>query len=359
MKPKPQNQKQLKAHQLRKYLVAMVLLLICLLSLLSLWFINTPPQNLQTGLLSTSQTHTGEVLHNSLDLSLAAKAQYPSSALSVAQNLGVEGGIKEQVVRFGVPVDGLNEYGLLMLPTAAAPAKGYPVIILLHGYFKPADYSTVASYISDMEFYARNGFAVIKPDLRGQGLSAGQGVATSAYYSMDYNTDVMSLISALKDTSYIDKTNINLWGHSMGAYLALRASVLSKDIKNTILLSGPVGSLKQLYLSYVPPSDENNPQALKVRSSVFVKYGTPGENAVFWKNASPSNFLNQSNCVYQIHVGQLDGVVPPELSSDLDSQLSDLHRTHEYYVYADGRHSLAAQRPQIWARSLALLRKTD
>lgn len=359
MKSKAQHQKQPNNHQFRKHLVAVVLLLVCLLSAFSMLFISAAPQKHEQGLLVISQTHAGEVLHNSLDLSLAAKAQYPSSALSTVQDLGASDGIKEQVVRFSVPVDGLREYGLLMLPAATPPAKGYPAIILLHGYFNPDEYSTTLGYLSDMEFYAKHGFAVIKPDLRGQGLSAGHGMATSAYYSMDYNTDVMSLISALKDTSYIDKTNINLWGHSMGAYLALRASVISKDIKDTILLSGPVGSLKQLYLSYVPPSDENNPQALKARQAVFVKYGTPGENAVFWKNASPTTFLNQSNSIYQIHVGQLDSIVPPELSADLDLQLSRLHRTHEYYIYTNGNHGLAPQRALIWSRSLELLQKTD
>ena len=317
------------------------------------------PRDREIGQLAGSQTHTGEELRNSLDLSLASKADYPSSALSLVRDLGVDAGVKQQIVRFSVPADGLSEYALLVLPTTAQPSQGFPVIVLCHGYTNPAAYSTTLGYLSDMEFYARNGFAVIKPDFRGQGLSSGHGVATSAYYSMAYNTDVMSLISALKDTSYVDKSKINLWGHSMGAYIALRASVMSKDVKDTILLSGPVDNLKQLYVSYVPPSDENNPQALLVRQAIFNKYGTPAENSSFWKNASPATYLNQSNSFYQIHVGELDSVVPPRLSADFDSQLTALHRSHDYYVYADGKHSLATQRPLIWSRSLALLRSNN
>jgi len=246
---------------------------------------------------------------------------------------------------------------LLMLPNTPKPTNGYPVIILCHGYINPDEYLTAEGYLSDMAFYASHGFAVVKPDFRGQGLSSGQGLPEGAYYSMAYNTDVMSLISALKQTSYIDKTKINIWGHSMGAYIALRASVISKDIKNTILLSGPVGSFEQTYLSYVPPSDENNPEALRVRNQVFAKYGTPADDQSFWKNASPTNFLNDTNSRIQIHVGALDSVVPPQLSADLNDDLNNLHINHEYYLYQDGRHGLMLQRSLIWARSLSAFQK--
>jgi uncharacterized protein len=311
----------------------------------------------QTGQLDENQTSAGENLNRSLDLRLAAKAAYPSSPLSVVKDLGVSGGIKTQTVSFTVPTDGLREYGLMMLPATPKPANGYPAIILCHGYINPQEYLTSEGYLSDMNFYASHGFAVIKPDFRGQGLSLGQGQAEGAYYSMVYNTDVMSLISSLKQTDYIDKTKLNLWGHSMGAYIALRASVISKDIKNAILLSGPVGSFKQTYLSYVPPSDENNPLALRIRNQVFSKYGTPAEDTAFWKNASPDSFLDKTSTNIQIHVGSLDPVVPPELSADLDADLNGLHIAHQYYVYQDGRHGLMLQRSLIWSRSLAVLQK--
>lgn len=310
----------------------------------------------QNGQLDVNQTSRGENLHTSLDLRLASKAAYPSSPITLVKDLGVSDGVRSQIISFSVPDDNLTEYGLMYLPASAKPAAGFPLVILCHGYIKPADYSTTLGYTNDMSFYARNGFAVIKPDFRGQGLSADQGVADSVYYSMAYNTDVMSLISAVKDTSYLDKNNINLWGHSMGAYIALRAAVVSPDIKTAILLAGPAGSLNQDYISYIPPSDENNPVALKTRQAAFSKYGTPGENTVFWKYASPTTFLANTSTNFDINVGLLDPVVPPALSADLDANLTALHRSHEYYVYDQGRHNLFEQRPQIWSRSLVVLK---
>jgi dipeptidyl aminopeptidase/acylaminoacyl peptidase len=226
---------------------------------------------------------------------------------------------------------------------------------LLHGFDDPTNYSTEHGYNLDIQFYTSHGFAVLKPDYRGQGESKDSGLPDSAYYSMAYNTDVMSLISAAKQTSFIDSKNLNLWGHSMGAYIALRAAVLSKDIRNIILLSGPVDSLKEMYLSYVPPSDANNPYALATRNAVFAKYDTPSEDSRFWYDATPNNFLYRVTANTQIHVGLADGIVPPKFSADLDQALTQNNIHHEYYAYPNGRHSLIDQRSQIWERSLQVL----
>jgi len=310
----------------------------------------------QTGQFNFGETYYGENFYRSLDLTLAAKSNYPSSAVEVVNNIGTRDGVTEQTFSFKVPLDGLIENGLLMKPAGRPPAGGYPTIILCHGYANPARYATLYGYLNDMRFYASQGFAVFKPDYRGQGLTARQGVATSGYYSMDYNTDVMSLIAALKKTDFVDKSKINLWGHSLGAYIALRAAVLSPDIKNVVLLSGPVDSLSKMYVRYIPPSDENNLNALKTRSRIFAKYGIPSDNNRFWKNASPINFLPQIKAYLQINVGLLDQTVPPQFSANLDKALSQRHIKHDYFAYQNGDHSLVAERPQIWERSLKILK---
>ncbi len=312
----------------------------------------------EVGVFPPGATYNGANYHNDLDLTVASRASFPSAPLGVIKSLGSPGGIPEKIVSFKVTDDNLTEYGVMTLPPGKMPAKGWPAIILCHGYTNPARYSELGTYISDMRFYSTHGFAVIKPDYRGQGRSLHAGQANSGYYSMAYNTDVMSLISSLKQTGFIDKSNLNLWGHSFGAYIALRAAVLSPDIKNVIMLSGPVDSLSKMYLSYSPPSDENNLNALKTRQDVFNKYGPPTENTIFWRNASPINFVSLIKAHLQIHVGEQDQIVPPVFSADLDAALTKAHISHGYYTYKDGQHSLSAQRPQIWSRSLQLLQPT-
>jgi len=309
-----------------------------------------------SGELQTQSKTSGAAFSDSLDLRIARQNNYPSSQLVIVKDYGSIGGISEKLISFKVPVSGLTEYGLMMLPDKEKPPTGFPAIILCHGYSNPGRYKTTTGYLSDMRFYAEHGFAVIKPDYRGQGASINQGRADSAYYSMAYNDDVMSLITSLKQTPFIDRSNINLWGHSMGAYVALRAAIVSGDIKNLILLSGPVDNLYKMYLSYIPPSDENNLNALKTRQDVFNKYGTPAENIAFWRSASPLNFVQFIIAKVQVHVGLLDKVVPPEFSASLDLELKNANITHGYFVYPEGAHSLLNERPAIWDRSLQILK---
>lgn len=322
------------------------------------WFFITgsyQKQPLQTGRLALGQAYTGEDYSKSLDLRIAARAVYPSSAISQVKDLGATSGVEQKVISFRVTTDKLLEHGLMYLPATKAPAGGYPVIILCHGYYNPEQYDTLTGYTADMQFYAQHGFAVIKPDFRGQGLTLLQGQPEGAYYSMDYNTDVMSLISAVKQTSYLNKRDINLWGHSMGAYIALRTGVLSPDIKNLILISGPLGDVKDMFQNYMPASDKDNPVALKLRESILIKYGTPTTNPKFWNATSPEHFASKLTANVQIYVGAKDIVVPPAFSAELNSALDKAHISHQYYVYADGDHGLEAQRPQIWQSSLSAL----
>lgn len=291
--------------------------------------------------------------YDSLDLSLARQASYTNGPIKVIKDFGTANGVHKELVNFDVPKDGLSEYGLMTLP--AGQAKNYPVLILCHGYSSPQAYSTLESYIGDMNFYSQHGFAVIKPDYRGNGFSLSYGLPTGAYYSMAYNTDVMSLIAAIKSTNYLNKDNISLWGHSMGAYIALRAAVLSADIKNLILLSGPVGTPQDMYADYQPISDNNNPLALEVRDQELQAHGTPLSNPEYWNKVTPLSYLKDIKAHVQIHVGTADKVVPPKFSADLDRILNRDHIAHQYFIYKGGHHGLGQQRGLIWSRSLTLL----
>jgi uncharacterized protein len=355
MKSRPHTPTSKKKTSRKLKVFSGVILLLAVLGAVAFIVYGFRHEHKEAGQFGISDTYIGENLSQSLDLKLASRASYPSSTLTTAKDLGFVDGLHEQIFSFGVMIDHLTEYGLMLTPPTAPPPKGYPTIILLHGFANPSRYSTEAAYLPDMQFYANHGFVVVKPDYRGQGESAGHGLPNSAYYSMDYNTDVMSLITALKQTSFIDKSNISIWGHSLGAYVGLRASVLSPDIKDVILLSGPIDSLKQMYLTYIPPSDELNPYALITRNEVFSKYGTPADESRFWDDASVTNYLSQIHAYIQIHVGLKDKTVPPKFSADLNSALVEDQIKHQYFVYADGNHSLGDQRDLIWTRSLQLL----
>lgn len=295
--------------------------------------------------------------YHSLDLGQAGNASYKNLPVNREKDLGIAKNARTYIVSFKVPKDDLIEYGLMTMPTTSRPKTGYPVVVLMHSYSAPQSYSTLGAYLDDMQFYSQHGFVVIKPDLRGQGLSLPDGTANGAFYSMDYNTDTLSLIAAIQKTNYLDAKRINLWGHSMGAYVALRAAVLSPAVKSVAILAGPVGDLADMYGSYEAVSDQNNAAAAETRANVIDQYGTPLSNPDFWVKASPIRYAGRTKAYFQIFVGSNDKTVPPQFSADLDAALTKANKTHAYYVYPDGDHGLVNQRPDIWQKTLTVFEK--
>src|SRR5581483_1017026 len=292
-----------------------------------------------------------------LDLRVAGTAVYNDGPIKKLTNLGPDHKANRQLFSFAVPADHLTEYGLLTTPQTPPPPGGYPVVILIHGFIVPSAYSTKKAYLSDMEWYSRHGFAVLKPDLRGQGLSIHAGQPEGAYYSMAYNTDVLSLISAVQNTAGLNAGNITLWGHSMGAYIALRAAVLSPAVRTVILLSAPAGYVQDMYQDFKPRSDYANPAALKIRKQVLKENGNPLNNPTFWNYTSPLNFLADTRAYIQIHVGAKDTVVPTKFSADLNSALNELQLPHAYYIYPNGDHGMLSVRGQVYTRSLQAIER--
>src|SRR5204862_429242 len=92
---------------------------------------------------------------------------------------------------------------------------------------------------------------------------------------------------ALSQLSYLNIKNISVWGHSMGAYIALRAAVVSSDIKNVILLSAPVGTIKDRFIQYRTISDLDNPVAIRIRNDQFSLHGNPLSNPGYWGPTDP------------------------------------------------------------------------
>jgi dipeptidyl aminopeptidase/acylaminoacyl peptidase len=296
--------------------------------------------------------------YKNLNIGEASKVAYSNTSIIKAKEIGISDSVDQSIFTFKVPKDNLSENGLMTLPTTPEPAGGYPVIVLCHGYANPWEYSTTKAYLGDMEFYSQNGYAVLKPDYRGQGLSLSSGSPDGAYYSMSYNTDVLSLIAAIRKTPYLNKNDINLWGHSMGAYIALRAAVLEPSIKNVILLSAPAGFIQDMYSSYTAISDAQNPTANEVKAEQLQAHGTPVTNPLYWDKVSPLTYLSRVNAHIQIHVGTNDLIVPPHFSQDLNTVLDKFNKPHSYYVYQGGKHGLIPERSAIWTRSLQLLNQT-
>jgi pimeloyl-ACP methyl ester carboxylesterase len=215
------------------------------------------------------------------------------------------------------------------------------VIVLVHGYITPS------SYISDEPFYsawaadfARRGFLVVKPDLRGHGAS--WGVPEGAYYSAGYVSDVLNLTSSLADYPTADTHRVAVVGHSMGGHVALEAALVRPDwFKAVVLAASATGPQAEMYARWHANSDFGNPVTLGVRERVIGLFGEPNADSAFWQAANPYRFLGDLRMPVRIYHAMDDDTVPYDFATELDAALKAAGRTATLQSYADGGHSLA------------------
>jgi dipeptidyl aminopeptidase/acylaminoacyl peptidase len=281
---------------------------------------------------------------------------YPASTLTEVRSDGDQGGYVNTVVSF--VSDGLTEDALMSMPDSSRPAAGWPVIVMCHGYIDPRTYRTDdASYAQFIAAFARAGYLVLKPDYRGHGSS--QGVPEGGYLSPVYTYDVLNLVSTLRADPRVDPHRIGLYGHSLGGYEALRAMVVSPDIRAVTLMAGVVGSLDDIFYHWPQPAQPTAPPPpvqQQVARSVIASNGTPHTRPDFWNSASPINYLAGGTAAVQIDMDVSDSAVPKLFSDHLDAALVAAGRTVQYITYPGDDHQFIRNRATVLANMVAFFR---
>lgn len=135
---------------------------------------------------------------------------------------------------------GNKEYVLISTPKVTKPAEGFPVIIILHGHIPIEKYSTINSYKTVFNNYARSEFVVVKPDLRAHDRSEKGLNYNSRITQVYFKEDILALVAELKSNLDIDAKNIFLMGHSNGGSTTLRLLTTNSNLFNAALLWAPV-----------------------------------------------------------------------------------------------------------------------
>ncbi|HSP65656.1 MAG TPA: alpha/beta fold hydrolase [Candidatus Deferrimicrobium sp.] len=295
---------------------------------------------------------------NPLTIAAMRARAYPASSLTTVRSDGDLGGYVNTVVSF--VSDGLTEYSLLSTPDGPRPAAGWPVVIVSHGYIDPRTYRTDdGSYAQFIATFARAGYMVLKPDFRGHGQS--QGVAEGGYLSPVYTYDLLNLISTVKADPRVDRTRIGMFGHSLGGYEALRAMVISSDVKAVVLMSAVVGSLNDIFFNWHPvtstPTAPPPPVQQKVAQSLIAAKGTPRTDPDFWNSASPINYVSFSSAAVQIDEDVNDSQVPKLFSDHLDAALRAAGTSVvDYQTYPGDDHQFTRNRTAVLVNIMAFYR---
>jgi len=239
--------------------------------------------------------------------------------------------------------DGLKVYTLLSIPNTPAPANGFPVIIVNHGYINPQGYDTVSSYKSITDYFSQKGYLVLKPDYRGNGKSE---IDNKALMRFAYPIDVMNLISGIPSIKEANSNSIYLWGHSMGGEVTLEVLEIignsddfSKSIKAAVLWAPVTDPLKWFSRQNLPRLEESVITPFPY-SKTFQILGKPEDNPKLWESISPLSYLGDIKIPVQIVHGTNDETVPYQWSIELFNDLKSLSKNTRLNLYDNANHNL-------------------
>jgi uncharacterized membrane protein/fermentation-respiration switch protein FrsA (DUF1100 family) len=275
---------------------------------------------------------------------------YQKSDITIEKEVSGSGNFKSFVVSF--ISDGLKEYALMNIPNSEKPTNGFPVLVIDHGYIQPNLYDTVNSYKSESDYFANNGFLVIKPDYRGNGNSE---ITDQSLMRFAYPIDVLNLLSSLSNISEANSNQVFLWSHSMGGEVTLEVlESIAKDKDFPIKISGAIfwapvtDPIKWFSISHLP----SLPEAIVTPypyTQTFQILGTPEKNPQLWQSLSPLNYLkNLTNVPLFLQHGTADTTVPYSWSVELSNDLKQLNKPVQFISYANDNHNL----PLHWSEAI-------
>lgn len=206
---------------------------------------------------------------------------------------------KEKFIRYKIhyPSDGLDIFGYMNVPKGEGP---FPLIIMIHGYAKPGEYTTLAN-IDTADAFANNGYLVLHPNMRGYPPSDNG----DNLYRVGLAVDILNLIALVKEGANqpgwldnADPTRVGLWGQSLGGGVALRVAIGSEDVKALLLYSAISGDeFKNAELFYGITKSQINLIEMETSSDIM-------------SYISPINFFDRITASVKLYHGSKDDIVP-------------------------------------------------
>lgn len=248
---------------------------------------------------------------------------YEGGQIEIAQTLEQFAAYTSYLIAY--PSDGLRITGMMNVPAGEGP---FPVVILNHGYYDPAAYTTGRGTQNAADVFARNGFLTLAPDYRNYaGSDSGDN-----FFRAGYAVDVLNLIASIKTLPQAKADSIGVWGHSMGGGVSLEVAVVNPPgLRGVVLYGAMSGDMADNYY----------------RVAYFRGWATPGPDWPLPPEAAPETYARLSPIDYlqyvsapiRIHHGYLDDQVPYDWSLRLDTALKLAGKDSELYNYPDAGHS--------------------
>jgi uncharacterized protein len=247
---------------------------------------------------------------------------YGGGVLEDAGNLNSTEGFTRKLFRYRS--DGLDLYGFINIPAGEGP---FPVIVLVHGYIDPAEFSTLDYSVRYADALVKAGYITIHPNLRGYGPSdSGKNVLGTGDA-----IDVLNLVGLVRQQAgsegllkTADAERIGMWGHSMGGAVVMRALIVDKDIRAGLLYAS-INVDEAINLVHFEKDGRGNEKTEAMPETL--------------KLLSPINYLKQITVPIGIFHGGEDEVVPARWSRELCTALEEMGKTVVCREYPDQPHT--------------------
>lgn len=228
-----------------------------------------------------------------------------------------------------------KQYALMITPRGNPPSGGWPVVIVNHGHIPPEQYSVTRSYINTSNYFASQGFLVLKPDYRGHDQSQGQSSSRLLARS-EYTLDVLNLLSAISSIPNANPDKIFMYGHSMGGEVTLQVLESTNKITAATLWAPSVTTLPTQVVHFIAKnkSEPDPAGAFQSLYDEFVKKYNPSQ-------ISSIENLDKISTPLNIHHSPTDEIVPYQWGVELNDKLKSMGKQVNFYSYPGDNHDIA------------------
>ena len=252
---------------------------------------------------------------------------------------------------FSIQVEGQKVTGQLNIPINTPPKGGFPVVVMNRGFIDPEIFQTGMGTKNAAGYFANQGFVTIAPDFLGFGGSDLEDVNPMAA-RVKKPVTTLTIIHSLENLNKHTDINLNhifMWGHSNGGQISFSVlEILGKSVdwdqSIPTTLWAPVSKGFPYNILYYTDDGDYGKALRKVLFEFELDYDTD--------KYSIHKYFDWINSPIQIHQGTSDEWIPTKWSQDVVSQLGELEKDVDIYIYSNADHNLQPQWSQVVARDI-------
>jgi len=220
--------------------------------------------------------------------------------------------------------------GWLLLPRGEAPARGWPLVVAVHG--GPASAVLPGWPSAWTAALTAGGFAVFLPNFRG---SYGQGEDFTRANVKDLGhgdlRDILAGLDTVLAHNPIDRARVGIWGWSYGGYMTMWTVTQTQRFRAAVAGAGIVD-----WQSYAGQNDIDEWLIPYFGKSVY-------EDPEVYARSSPITFIRKVKTPTLVLVGERDGECPAPQSFEFWHALKSLGVATRLVVYPGEGHSIASK----------------